>query len=235
MRDFKLHFLVAMVCGISVTSCSTLEKASVHGLTSGYYKIVSPGKVENVYADVSGEKIDFYHQKEVITEKDKFLSVSFVSGENVLLNPLKFNKQSLDIDITSILLKYRPPVNDLPQQLTTDINAALYAGWRHDHFRISNETDPLGKQYYNINSFGYDLGFFAGPGATQIYAGNTNNQSVNDYSAMIIQAGLAGFLESEVASFGIAVGIDNLLNQDRKIWIYNNKPWVGFIVGIAIN
>jgi hypothetical protein len=38
-----------------------------------------------------------------------------------------------------------------------------------------------------------------------------------------------------MASFGFAAGYDYLLSQDRKIWIYNNKPWVGFVVGIALN
>jgi hypothetical protein len=52
---------------------------------------------------------------------------------------------------------------------------------------------------------------------------------------MIIQSGIAGFIESNVASFGIALGFDSLLNSDRKVWIYNKKPWLGFIVGIALN
>jgi hypothetical protein len=52
---------------------------------------------------------------------------------------------------------------------------------------------------------------------------------------MIIQTGIAGFIESNVASFGLAVGYDYLMNPDRKIWIYTNKPWVGFVVGIALN
>jgi hypothetical protein len=52
---------------------------------------------------------------------------------------------------------------------------------------------------------------------------------------MIFQTGIAGFIESDIASFGVAIGLDYLLNDDRKIWVYNNKPWVGFIVGIAFN
>ena len=63
----------------------------------------------------------------------------------------------------------------------------------------------------------------------------TNNKRIDEYSGMIIQTGIAGFLESNVASFGLSIGYDYLLNPDRKIWIYHNKQWVGFIVGIALN
>jgi hypothetical protein len=52
---------------------------------------------------------------------------------------------------------------------------------------------------------------------------------------MIVQMGIAGFFESSMASFGVAAGFDHLLNRDREIWIYNKKPWVGFVVGVALN
>jgi hypothetical protein len=52
---------------------------------------------------------------------------------------------------------------------------------------------------------------------------------------MIIQAGFAGFLETNMASFGLAVGLDHLLSPDRNVWIYNRKPWLGFVVGVALN
>ena len=84
-------------------------------------------------------------------------------------------------------------------------------------------------------NLGYDLGIFAGPGVTPVHPFTTRNITSNEYSGMVIQMGIAGFLESNVASFGFAVGYDYLLNPDRAAWIYTNKPWVGFIVGIAID
>jgi hypothetical protein len=132
-------------------------------------------------------------------------------------------------------LKYRPSVYGLPSQLTSDLNFSLYTGWRFDNFKITSRTNPLGNRYLKISNLGYDFGFFVGPGTTIINPFTTNNATSNEYSGMIIQTGMAVFLESNIASFGVAAGIDNLLNGDRDIWIYNNKPWVGFIVGIAIN
>jgi len=76
-----------------------------------------------------------------------------------MFNRMVFKKQSLDVDITSILLKYRPSVYGLPAQLTTDLNMALYVGWRHDYFHLMSKKDPLGRSYHKISNHGYDFGF----------------------------------------------------------------------------
>ena len=157
------------------------------------------------------------------------------TSDTLIFNPMVFKKQSLDVDITSIILKYRSSVFGLPAQLTTDLNMALYVGRRHDNYHIRSKRDPLGRSYHKISNRGFDFGVFAGPGVTLISPFTTQNKRTDEYNGMIIQTGIAGFIESNVASFGLAIGYDYLLNSDQKIWIYNNKPWVGFIVGIALN
>lgn len=226
---------LTFVLGLLLGSCSTFEKASIHGLNSGYYKLKSENKVEDVYVDVTSDKIDVYHKKEKMSNEDKFLSILSEPIDEPLKNPIILKKQGLDIDITSILLKYRPSVYGLPGQLTSDFNAALYAGWRFDNFKIVSERDPLGNAYHKIVSHGFDFGLLAGPGVTPINAFTTQNKSNNDYSGMTMQTGVAGFLETNMASFGMAFGFDFLMNSDRNIWIYQNQPWVGFIVGVALN
>lgn len=226
---------LTLLLGLLLGSCSTFEKASIHGLNSGYYKLKSENKVQDVYLDVTSDKIDVYHKKEKMSDGDKFLSILPEPVDDPLKAPIIFKKQGLDIDITSILLKYRPSVYGLPGQLTSDFNAAVYAGWRFDNYKIVSERDPLGNAYNKIANHGYDFGFLAGPGVSQINAFTTQNKSKNDYSGMIMQTGLAGFLETNTASFGMAIGFDFLLNRDKNIWIYHNKPWLGFIVGVALN
>jgi hypothetical protein len=230
---YKIIF-VALI--IFFTSCNTLEKASMHGFNSGYYQLESKQKIEqNVYVAVTDEKIDVYHLTKKKPDTNAFLTIPLKPADSIQLNPVVFKKESLDVDITAILLKYRPSVYGLPGQMTTDFNVALYAGWRHDSFKIVSRMDPLGKNHTKINNWGYDFGFFAGPGTTLISPFTTQNEVIDEYSGMIIQSGIAGFIESNVASFGIALGFDSLLNSDRKVWIYNKKPWLGFIVGIALN
>jgi hypothetical protein len=151
------------------------------------------------------------------------------------VSEIKFSKQSPDFDITTIFFKYRPSVYNLPAQLTTDLNVAFYAGWRYDNYYLKHKTDPLNRKFLKLSSFGYDFGIFAGPGSTTVSPFTTNDRTEKEYTGMIFQTGIAGFIESDIASFGVAIGLDYLLNDDRKIWVYNNKPWVGFIVGIAFN
>lgn len=235
LKNYPSLFIVAITCVAFFTSCSTLQKSSVHGFHSGYYKMANGKKARKVYADITDENIDVYNARDFMSDKDLLMYIPLKDADSVLMPRLRFSKQSLDIDITSIPLKYRPSANSLPAQLNTDLNMAVYAGWRHDTYKIIRRTDPLGRRYGQITNFGFDFGAFAGLGGTPINSFSTNNRMSQDYTGMIVQTGLAGFVESNVVSFGVAVGIDNLVNRDRKIWVYNNKPWVGFILGIALN
>jgi hypothetical protein len=236
VRNSNTYFVITIWLIGLLTSCNTLEKASTHGLNSGYYKLKTDTiKPQRVYLDVTDEKIEVYYQIESQPDKKQFLTIPLNTTDSTVFSPMVFKKQSLDVDITSIILKYRPSVYGLPTQLTTDLNMALYVGWRYDYCHITSKRDPLGRSYHKISNCGYDFGVFAGPGATLISPFTTQNKKTDEYSGMIIQTGIAGFIESNVASFGFALGYDYLLNPDRKIWIYNNKPWVGFVVGIALN
>ena len=218
------------------SSCNTLEKAATHGFNSGYYKLKSENKSsKNVYLDVTDDQMNVYQHNKRQVDQKQFLTIPLKATDSLIFNQMVFKKQSLDFDLSSILFKYRPSTFGLPAQLTTDLNIALYTGWRHDSYQLITKKDPLGKSYYKINNRGYDYGVFAGPGTTLVSPFTTRNNRSDEYNGKIIQGGIAGFVELSMASFGFAVGYDFLLSQDRKIWIYNNKPWVGFVVGIALN
>lgn len=229
----KIILMIIISC---ISSCKTIEKASTHGLTSGYYTMNSENKnLQDIYLDVSEEKIDVYPHVNRKPDKANMFTIPLGITDSVALKEIIFKKESIDIDLTSILLKYRPSVRGLNPQLNTDLNIALYGGWRHDNYNLTGKEDPLGKRYTKVGKLGYDVGFFAGLGTTMINAYTTQNKRNDEYSGMIFQTGFAGFIESPVASFGLSIGYDYLLNSDRKIWIYRNKPWIGFIVGVALN
>lgn len=236
MKVIEKYIIIPALFFVLLTSCSTVEKASMHGFNSGYYKLELKNKnTLQVYADVTDQKIDVYQQENKQPGKDPFLIIPLIPLDSLMFIPVVFHKASLDIDITSVLLKFRPSVYGLQQQMTSDFNIALYAGWRYDKYSVAGKKNPLGMHIAKIKSHGYDLGFFAGPGLTLISPFTTQNNQTNEYSGMIIQTGIAGFIETTVVSFGLAVGYDYLMNADRKVWIYRNKPWVGFVVGIALN
>ncbi len=224
------------ICVIAILSaaCSVLEKSSKHGFGNGYYKFKSQNMLAGkVYVRTDDKEVEVYKNERNNLENLP-LHINLADTDSIT-GPVEFTRKSLDIDLTTILLKYRPPVNDMPAQMITDFNMALYAGWRHDTYIIRKELDPLKKSETSIMARGYDFGVFAGPGTTVINSFTTANKTDNEYNGMILQYGLAGFLESNVASFGVAVGFDYLVSPDRKIWIYTNKPWFGLIIGIALN
>jgi hypothetical protein len=230
----KLFF--TFTCAVFISSCSVIEKSSMHGFDSGYYKLDSGSdSLENVYLDVSEERIDVYQRTEEQVSKEIRMSVPLSFCDSFTDGSLKFIKKSLDIDITTILMKYRPAVHGLPAQLTTDFNVALYAGWRKDYYRLQTKKDPLGRQKCELNNRGFDFGLFAGTGTTYIDANTTLDPVDKEYNGFIIEYGIAGFLETSFVSFGISAGFDYLLSSDRPEWIFHQKPWVGFIIGIALN
>jgi hypothetical protein len=237
MKHRSLKSIVAIALAIGLfSSCSTLERASLHGLNSGFYQLKSDStEKQAVYLEIAEDNIRVYPTTNKQPQSKPTLTIPLYPTESIPFRRLTFQKQGLDVDISSILFKYRPTIGGLPAQLTTDLNLAMYAGWRFDYYPVEHRKDPLNRSYTNIRNRGFDFGFFAGPGTTLISPFTTRNQRSDEYNGMIVQAGFAGFIESNIASFGLAVGFDYLLSVDRELWIYQNKPWVGLVVGVALN
>ncbi len=216
-------------------SCGVIEKSSIHGFNSGYYKH-SPGKgkSEKVYLKTTDNDVAVYPLTEGKPGKLE-MTIPIGEADSLYSIPSRFSKTSLDIDLTTIFLKYRPATADLQPQLTAELNVALYIGCRRDYYRIEGKKDPLGNYNYRVIKRGFDFGIFGGPGTTFIGPSTTSNAISKEYNAMIIEYGLAAFIETSFASFGLATGYDHLMNSDRSVWIYNKKPWIGFVIGIALN
>ena len=102
--------------------------------------------------------------------------------DNLDVSPSRFSKTSLDIDITTIFFKYRPATDALQAQLTAELNVALYAGWRHDFYRIEGKKGTLGKNNHRIVKRGFDFGVLGGPGTTFIGPSTTNTSRSADGS-----------------------------------------------------
>ncbi|MFN7424182.1 MAG: hypothetical protein ACK5QP_12355, partial [Chitinophagales bacterium] len=177
------YIIIPILAIALLSSCNTLEKASTHGFYSGYYRQKSENKdIKNVYVDVTNDQINVYQHKNQEPDQKQFSTISLNANDTPGFNKMVFMKQSLDFDLTAVLMKYRPSNYGLPAQLTTDLNIALYSGWRHDSYHITRKKDPLGKRYYKINNRGYDFGFFAGPGTTLISPFTTQNKKADEYS-----------------------------------------------------
>jgi len=219
------------------SSCSIIEKSSVHAFDDGFYR-VSTDSFQNrkLYVSINEDEIighSINHQPSYEEEQPAFHLTLNRPGQTT--GKVSFRKSSLDIDISSVLLKYRPSVYGLPAQLTTDFNLALYGGWRKDVYRIYYETSPAGTKKLKQNHRGFDVGLFAGAGNTLVSPFSTRSVVTDEYNGFILQSGIAGFLETGFASFGLAYGFDHLTGPNGKYWIYRRKPWLGFMIGIALN
>jgi hypothetical protein len=98
---------------------------------------------------------------------------------------------------------------------------------------MRSKMSPLHIQNTQIRHIGFDAGVFAGIGITPINPTTTNSHILLEYDGMVFQKGIAGFITIEFMSVGIAVGFDNLLDENSKYWVYNQKPWIGVVIGIA--
>lgn len=218
------------------SACSMVEQSSRHGFDSGYYTVKSDTeKFKKAYLDVQEDSISVFIKKSDTLQLPAAITLYLTGADSICKLPWSFNKQSLDIDITSILFKYRPGQKGRPSEFTADFNAALYSGWRWDYFTIRSKKDPFQNCRKTISSRGFDVGAFAGMGTTPVNPFSTNGLVADDYSGMIFQYGLAAFVETTFVSFGLSAGFDALLTPDKKSWIYQNKLWLGFVVGIALN
>lgn len=147
----------------------------------------------------------------------------------------KFINRSFDLDVMSILFKYRPYTAGFPNQLNTNFNAAEFIGHRTDLYILSYDKNPLNTYLRRINHFAYSFGGFVGLGATQMNPFVTGNNIQSEYDGVVLTKGLAGLIGVGEFTFGAALGFDNLLDRNRKYWIYQGKSWIGFTVGFNIN
>jgi hypothetical protein len=51
----------------------------------------------------------------------------------------------------------------------------------------------------------------------------------------VLTKGIAGIIGLNNLTAGLAVGWDNLLDRNKKHWIYQGKPWIGFVFGLNLN
>ena len=235
-NTFNLRDTLVLIMIFFLSSCSIIEKSSIHEFNDGYYR-VSTDSFENkkLYVSVSEDEIiGNTINKSGIKEVQPAFHFQ-LKEPNQFAGKVSFIKSSLDIDISSVLMKYRPSVYGLPAQLSTDFNLALYGGWRKDMYRIMYETTPAGIKKFKQSHRGWDVGLFAGAGNTLVGPFSTRSVVTDEYNGFILQSGIAGFLETGFASFGLAGGFDNLTGPNGKDWIYQRKWWLGFMIGIALN
>ena len=94
-------------------SCLSIKKISRHDFDSGYFKLKSPkAKPEKIYADLTGDSITVFS----VTGEGSLRVPDTLSSRGININNIRpgsflnnsvIIKNSLDMDLSTVLIKYR--------------------------------------------------------------------------------------------------------------------------------
>ncbi len=230
---------LAVTAFLLVSGCAPFDEIYSHEFSSGYFKLKrTDASSENVYLKETDDSLIVYPVTCTGSSKKIELSLPRVEhianiGPGEYLYNSTFVKTSPDIDLSSVVLKFRPAAANVPPQLNANVNGVIYTGFRKDYFKIKVKPSWIDEELPYIRQTGFDFGIFAGIGITPVNPTVTGSGTMLEYDGIIFQKGFSVFATYEHISVGLALGFDNLLDHNKSVWIYNNKPWIGLVLGIA--
>ena len=223
-----------------MASCTVLNNnAAKYNFSDGYYKSkLGNQKVAKYYVVTAGDSIKVYPSTIITQLADtiKSVTVQFPPHQKpATFSNYTFKTQTADLDVLTILFKYRPSTKGFPTQLNSALSGAAFIGYRTDIYSLSYKETPLHIQNRNINHYGYSFGGFAGIGTARIDEYVTLNRLNYEYDGVIFTSGFAAIIGLNKLNFGINTGIDNLIDKNRHLWVNQAKPWIGISVGLNLN
>lgn len=212
-----------------MASCKSLNE--IEHLPKGRYRISTKDvkKIDPAYEGKAKVKIFANNDSTVLFYNDEYKKSVLL--DSIIYHSLVLRQRKIDVDIFSIPFKIRPSVNEFPPQLNPNFSAALYLGKRHNYYKYKN-TSNEGAQLF---SRGVGYGIFAGLGAVTMNTYVTNGAIDYEYDGMVMNTGGAVIYDAQKFNLGLSVGIDILMDKNRKSWLYQKKPWLGVLFGINLN
>ena len=223
-----------------MSSCVLMRESAKYNFNDGIYRtnVFSQDKVYVLHVD--DETLSVFPVKQYGD------STAIQTDKRVNYTPMQkrfkdnkvshtFYKPSLDIDLMTIPLKYRPAESGIPNQLVTNFNGAIFMGYRVDEYKLRYKRTPLNSYKQNTKHIGYSAGVYAGVGSALINPWVLTDPNANiEYDGVTLVSGIAANMASDRITFGIAFGFDHLLDRNHKYWIYQGKPNIGFTVGLDL-
>lgn len=228
-----------LLCLLGLYSCRITNELPKYQLSDGYYKSnIFEQQSKIVYIDNSEDTISIY-LADPSTKTVDLLSPSKRTlpqlASRLTLESTMFRQASLDIDFLTIPFKYRPRQYEFPRQFNTNLNGAVYVGYRNDIYQLRYEKTPLKYYQRQTRHYGYSVGLLTGLGGTAINPSVTNNQVMIEYDGIVWSKGIAGIIGVNNFTIGLAVGFDNLLDYNKLHWLYQSTPWLGLAFGLNLN
>ncbi len=234
----KLTVLACVL--INMIGCKVLNgSSSKYTFADGfYYSHLNKNKKQKYYVVTGSDSIKVYPASvsRQIADTVKSITLLFPPHQKPSsFSNYSFKTQTFDLDVLTILFKYRPQVNNFPSQLNATFNGAFYMGFREDIYKLSYQESPLHVQNRNITHYGYSFGGFAGVGTARIDEYVTLNRINYEYDGAVLTAGGAAVLGLNKLNFGFNVGVDYLTDKNRHVWVNQMKPWIGLSIGLNLN
>ncbi len=220
-------------------SCGVVRNSPKYQLANGYYKSKTfSSKNEKVYVDNEIDTIYVYNYNKAVKAVDTSLAKRIVFPKkiaNSINNSKSFRQASFDVDFVTMPFKYRPTQRGFPQQFNTQLNGAVYLGFRNDVYQIKYKQNPLKKYDRQTTHYGFSFGLFTGIGGSAINPWVTNNVVGYEYDGVVWAKGVGAFIGINNFNIGLALGFDDLLDENKDFWIYQQKPWLGLAFGLNLN
>lgn len=238
----RVYTFFRLFCCVSVLGflmgCSAVQKSMQHDFGDNVYRVLNdPGLPARAYLAWEADTLRLYaldknRQVDAATFTSLPLPETHPTGD---VGPYHFRKSGVDLDFVTIPVRFRPGREGVPNQLNSNLNGAIYAGYRTDHYRFRYQKTPVSGWRRELRQFGYDYGAFAGIGTVPINPTVTLDRITQEYDGLVYSTGLAAFVGIDQFGFGLGLGWDFLLDGNREHWVYQEKPWLGVMVAINLN
>lgn len=146
-----------------------------------------------------------------------------------------FYDQSLDLDLFTAPVRYRPAAGPHPHQLRGTFNVNGYVGLRADRFVLRYRPTPLGLYRRVDRHLGLSVGGFVGLGAEGVKPDYVGRPITAEYDAPVLSRGVAVLVAVQQGTIGLMAGQDVLLDANSPHWYYHNRLWLGLGLGINLN
>jgi len=221
------------------SSCRTSKETAQYQLSNGHYKVKLSGQAKRTfYVNNDDDTISVHlvnQQTKFIDTLNNFKKTFPQVTSNFSVIPVVFKQTSFDIDFLTIPFKYRPVQNDFSRQFNTNLNGAVYVGYRSDIYQLQYKKTPFQNFARQTTHYGLSVGIFTGLGGTTMNPSVTNNQIAVEYDGVVWSKGIAGIIGINNFTIGLAFGYDQLLDPNKMFWLYQGKSWLGLAFGLNIN
>lgn len=235
----KTYCFLSIIISSIFYSCGVIKDTPKYSFANGYYRSkIFDKKASKVYIDNTDDSVYVYkiNNKKNHLIDSNYSKIAFPQQKSKSQIPnYNFRQASFDLDFLTIPFKFRPQTDYLPQQFNTNLNGVIYIGYRNDIYNINYKKTPINTFVRKTTHYGISYGVFTGFGGTAMNPWVTNYYISSEYDGIVWSKGVSAIIGIDNFSIGLALGVDNLLDNNKNFWIYQNKPWFGLAFGLNLN